>query len=222
MMIGDLLIYESFVTLGPRRTVQALTFAPAVTVLLGWVFLGEILKARAVLGIVLVIAGTCWAVLRGGVPRENSREPGVVSSRGLVCAFGGAICMAIGAVLVRRSFEGPPVDGIIATSIRVGSAAILLWIIPLVRGSLGKTLSHLRNPFVLGRISAGSVFGPGIGMICYVTALKFAEAGLVSTLVATSPLFALPISVVRYRAHITIDIIVAAIVAVVGVGLISL
>jgi drug/metabolite transporter (DMT)-like permease len=226
MMVGDLLIYEAYVTLGTCRTIQMLTIAPAFSALMAWAFLGEALTGRMVAGITLVIAGTSYAILKGARPGGDggtpSREPGVVSRLGLVCGLSGALFMAIGAVLTRQAFNaGRSFDPVVATAIRVCAGFVGLWTIPVVRGRTAATLAHLRDAAVLRRITAGTAIGPVLGMLCYVSALKFTNTGLVSTVVATSPLFALPITRWRYGTRIGWDTVLAAAVAVAGVGMIS-
>ena len=57
-------------------------------------------------------------------------------------------------------------------------------------------------------------------MICYVTALKHAPAGLVSTIVSTSPLLVLPYVTVKYGARLGIVTPLAAATACAGVAMI--
>ncbi|HSA26077.1 MAG TPA: DMT family transporter [Phycisphaerae bacterium] len=64
MVIGDALLYEGLVLLGPRRCTQILTLAPVAAVLLGWWLLGEHLNQQALGGI-----GLSW------LPRRTPRRP---------------------------------------------------------------------------------------------------------------------------------------------------
>jgi len=88
-------------------------------------------------------------------------------------------------------------DPIAATVVRVGFSAMLLWVIAMFRGRAMKTLTHLGNPAIRGRIIVGTFLGPLLGMIGFVSALKFAPAGLVSTIISASPLVILPVIAVR-------------------------
>lgn len=276
--VGDVLIYEAFVTLGPRRSIQTLVLAPVVAVLAGWAFLGEAMPARTLVGTAVILAATLYAVLAGqrrpaappagsgpaddgeagtvlaggesgdvesgaleladvesvgrasdaAPPREPiaptaAGEPGQVSVLGLLFAVGGAVCMGVGAVTGRQAFRfDPPVDPLSATFVRVAAAAAFLWLAPVARNRVGLTLALLRDRHVLSRVCVGTLLGPFVGMFCYVAALRAAPAGLVSTLVATSPLFAIPITMVRYRARIGWDVCAAAAVAAGGVGVLFL
>lgn len=243
--VGDVLIYEAFVVLGPRRTTQTLVLAPAVTVLVAWVALGESLTPEKLYGIAVILAGTSYAVFAGNrrrvapaeqvvaagesgdvesaapvAPPPARVEPGRATPSAFLLAIGGAVCMAVGAVMARHAFNtGRSPDALPATLVRVGSATVLLWIMPVLRGQARPTLSLLRDRWVARRIAAGVAMGPLLGMLCYLGALKQSPAGLVSTLVATSPLFAIPLTVLRYRVRIGWDVVLAACIATAGVGM---
>src|SRR4051812_38376822 len=58
MGVGDVLVYEAFVTLGPRRTTQVLVLAPPVTVLVGWMFLGEAMTGQMLAGVAIILLAT--------------------------------------------------------------------------------------------------------------------------------------------------------------------
>jgi drug/metabolite transporter (DMT)-like permease len=225
MVIGDACFYEALVLLGPRRAVKVNTLAPVVGVLVGWMWLGEALGTRALLGAVLVIGAVMYATFANtGTPGVENKEPGRMSAFGLVCGLISAACIGLGSVLGRQAYKvesQTPLDPIVATVVRVGAAAAVLWIIALVRGRWVTTLRHLGDPAVRSRLAAGTFLGPLLGMMGFVSALKFSPAGLVSTVISTSPLVILPVVAVRYRMRVGVGIIIAGILAVLGVGLIS-
>lgn len=226
MVLGDAFFYEALVLLGPRRAVKINTLAPVVALSLGWIFLGEKLTGRALVGAGIVIAAVMYATFVNPTPNDaENKEPGAVTPMGLVCGFTSALFVALGAVLARQAYKvesAPPLDGLVATTIRVGSATAVLWMIPLVRRQAGSVLGHLKDAQVRSRLLPGAALGAFAGMTCYISALRFAPAGLVSTLVATSPLVIIPLVSLRYKTRLRIDILVAAAAAVAGVGMISL
>jgi drug/metabolite transporter (DMT)-like permease len=225
LVIGDVLLYEAFVLLGARRTSQVLMLQPVSAVLLGWFWLGEVLSRRTLAGIAVVLAATSYAVLAGHRPwQEPSREPGRVSATGLFLAVLGALAVGVGSVTGRHAYEVPTrnLDPMVATVVRVVSATVLLWLIPLARGRVRRTVRYLRDPFVFSRVLPGTLAGPVLGMIGYLMSLRLLEAGVVSTLVAMSPLFILPIVALWYRVRIRPDVIAATAIACGGVAMICL
>ena len=224
MVIGDACFYEALVRLGPRRAVKVNTLAPVVTLLIGWVALDETLTGRALLGAGMIIGAVTYAAFaQTAPPGTESREPGKVSAFGLLLGVGSATFIALGAVLMRQAYKSPGgerLDTLLATTIRVGTAAAVLWTIPIARGRVGAVLAHLKDADVRKRLAVGTLLGAFLGMMCFISAFKYAPAGLVSTITATSPLVILPLVAWRYHVRIGWGLVVAGAVAVAGVGLI--
>jgi len=225
MVVGDAFFYEALVLLGPRRAVKMNTLAPVVALLAGWAFQGEALTGWALLGAGLVIGAVAYATFANPAPPgAPSREPGRMTPAGVACGVGSAVCIAFGSVLMREAYKAAPpgrLDSILATTLRVNVAALLLWVWPVARGRAGEMIGHLRDSAVRKRLVSGTFFGALVGMLCYVSALRYAPAGLVSTIVATSPLVVIPLVAVRYRVRVGVGIVVAGLLAVVGVAMIS-
>jgi len=218
--IGDLLVYESLVRIGPQRTTQMMMLAPLASALLAWALTGEVLSPRIGLGSALVLAGTTYAVFEQKSPPAARPTLGSLKS-GLPLAILGALCVGMGAVFQRLAFlAGPSLAAGTATMVRVVSASLFLWTAAAVRGDIPRVLSGLQDRYARNRLVLGAVFGTVIGMFCYVAALKNAPAGLVSTLAATSPLFVLIMLAVRRRTGVPLNLILASGTSLVGVGLI--
>jgi drug/metabolite transporter (DMT)-like permease len=223
IVIGDSLTYESLVTLGPRRTTQLYTLQPVAAVTAGYA-LGESLGAGMLLGIGVVIVATAAAIFaRPAEDDDATGEPGRLTKLGLAYGIGGALFRGLGAVAGREAFRtaGPALDPFFATTIRVVGATAVVWVLPIVRGNVRETIGILKAPGVARRVWAGTIVGPIIGMVCYVSALKNAPAGLVATIVSTSPLLVLPYVTVKYHAKLGVVTPVAAAVACGGVAVIS-
>ncbi len=223
MVIGDACYYEALVLLGPRRAVKLNTLAPVVGLAAGTFWQHEKLDRRALIGAGLVIAAVMYAALANSDPEEGeTREPGKMSAAGLLCGVISAICIGLGSVLGRQAYRVPsdaPLDAVAATVVRVGFAAIVLWTFALVRGHATRTITFLNDGAVRQRLAWGTLLGPIVGMLGFVGALKFAPAGLVSTIISTSPLVILPVVAVKYGVRIRPAVVCALIVAVAGVGM---
>ena len=237
--MGDLLSYESLVTLGPRRTTQLCTLGPVAAVLTSYL-VGEHLTARQLLGVILVLASTAVAVFaRPGTPaapapspRPNTgekdtripavrTEPGRFTALGLLYGSLGAIFTGVSTVATRQAFRTDPhLDTFLATTLRVSTAAAMVWLIPITRGEVRKTWAILRHPEVRPRLLAGTAVGPLTGMVTCVWALKLAPAGVVSTLLSTSPLVVMPWVALRYKARLGWTAPLAAAVACAGIAVI--
>lgn len=221
--VGDLLIYDAFVRLGPRRGVQLLALGPVFSFLLAWGWLRESVAPMALAGAGLVMAASAaaiWLERRTG----GGTEPGIVTRRGVVSAVGGAALLGFGAVLARRAWQlDPGMDPVGAATLRVASATAMLWLIPFGQGpgAFRRLIAPMADRALLVRIGVGTLLGPYLGMLTYVAAFRHLEAGLVSSLVALSPLIILPVSRLRHGARVGPATVGVALAAACGVALIA-
>jgi drug/metabolite transporter (DMT)-like permease len=221
MVVGDFFYYETLVLMGPRRAAQMNTLAPVASVLFAWLWMNERLSWTALGGIALVLGSISFATWIDRKPKENSREPGHVSAKGVAFGLGAAACTGLGAVFTRWAYhEDASLDPILAATLRVGSAAVMLWMIPLYLGRVGQTVAYLADPGARLRLVAGTATGAFGGLLFYVMAFKYAPAGVVSTLAAMSPLLIIPIVSLKYRTWIAPPIVIATTTAILGVALI--
>ena len=175
-------------------------------------------------GVAVVIGSVAYIASAEGRAKEgDGREPGRMSLGGFVLAAIGAAGVGAGAVLARRAMVGPAgMDPIVGAVIRIVAACPQLWALALIQGhKLNGMTASLRDRPVFWRLCGGTISGPVLGMFTYVAALGRMDAGLVSTLTHTSPLFVLPMVVWRYRARISPAVYAATAAAVGGVALMS-
>jgi len=223
MAVGDAMYYSSLILLGPRRALQLLTISPIGSALLAWGWLGETLRPTELAGIGVVLAAIAYAIyVERAAEGDLQREPGQVSNLGVVFGIFAALFGGAGAVLARQAFTSQPdLNPLAATAVRVGSAGLALWLVPLVTGTIGGVVRSMADRHVRSRILIGSAAGPIFGMFCYVAALKYAKAGTVSTLSSMSPIVIIPLVAWRYKTRVRKRAIAAAVLAVAGVALIS-
>ncbi len=220
MVTGDILLYEALVTLGPRRTLQVQMVTPVFSAGVAWLWLGETMGPRQLLGAAIVVGATAVAVTARARVAVGDREPGVVTGRGVLFAIGAAALTSLGAVTGRQAFLIGHFDPIVAATIRVSVSAVLLGCMPLLRGSIPGLLGNLRDPWILRRFVPGVLSGPVLGILCYVAAMNLINPGLLSTLSQTSPLFVMPMIWYRYKTGIGWRAAAATLAAIVGVGVI--
>jgi drug/metabolite transporter (DMT)-like permease len=223
MAIGDAMYYSSLILLGPRRALQLLTLSPIGSAMLAWAWLGETLRPTEVAGIGVVLAAVAYAIyVERAAEGDLQREPGQASPHGVLFGVLAALFGGAGAVLARQAFTSQPdLNPLAATALRVGSAAAVLWLIPIFTGTVGRVVHSLADPHVRSRILIGSAGGPILGMLCYVAALKYAKAGTVSTLSSMSPIVIIPLVAWRYKTRVRKRALAAAVAAIAGVALIS-
>ncbi len=123
IFLGDSCLYLALVRLGPRRTGVIFALNAPIAALLGWLFLGEALSARAVVGIALCTLGVAVSVL-GRPGRSGTHRFEAISGpvwQGVGVALLAALGQAAGTLLARPVMEAG-FDPLLATLIRVAVA----------------------------------------------------------------------------------------------------
>jgi drug/metabolite transporter (DMT)-like permease len=224
LVIGDALYLQALVLLGPRSTSQLLMFTPVFSVIIGLAWQHEHFTMRVLSGMCIVVGGIAYVA---GHDRKKSsaysKEPGDFSFKGLAIGLGGAICQSMGAIFARQAFlVNPGFDPFIATAIRVMASGCIIALFSIVRNDIRRIVGTFNNSGVAKRIVAGTMAGPVLGMIAYVSAFKYAPAGVVSTLSSLMPIFIIPVVAFVYKAPVNKPALVGTAVAVTGVALMTL
>lgn len=219
MGLGDVACYEAFLLIGVLQTTLILTLAPVAAALTAWLLIGEVMTGRMMLGTVIVLIAAAIAALARETP-DRAEKPRSLRL-GLILAIAGSFFVGVGATAARQAFRaGAPIDAYAATTIRVGAAALFLVLLSRFRRSAMPAVGQVLQRPVWTRIGIGTIAGPFVGMLCYVSALGRAPAGLVSALSSMSPLFVLPIVAVQRRTAPTAAMVIASVIAAAGVTLI--
>jgi drug/metabolite transporter (DMT)-like permease len=219
LVFGDLFYLKALTTIGPRRTSQLVVLSPVATVVISWTLIGEKLSFFELAGIAVILAGIAYAN-KPEAEHAVTAEPGRFSLKGLVFGITGSLLQGAGAVMARQAFlAAPETDPFIATFIRVAAAGMAVLFIATVRGKLTEGFRKFREPGIPLRLFLGTLSGPVLGMMLYVSAFKFALAGMVSTMSSLSPLLILPVISFRYRVTIRKEAVIGTVLAVCGVAL---
>ena len=206
--LGDTAYFSAINSLGARRALILETLAPPVSAVLAWMFLSERLSTTAVMGIGLTLLGVVWVI--------SERVPGAqisASRKGVWIALLAVLCQASGAVLSRAALANTAVDPLASTLIRLLSGLILMGLLIALRPQqLGayqprfadhsnnwrmrwqKSWAALKTPKLLMAIAIAAFFATYLGIWLQQIALKYTATGIAQSLLATSPLFVLPMA----------------------------
>jgi drug/metabolite transporter (DMT)-like permease len=223
--IGDLMLFRSFLLIGPRLGMLILALSPIFSTFIAWVTpLHERLSLQALAGIVVTIAGVAWVV--GDRQSRDAWQPppgGFVP--GVLLAVAGTICIAAGFVLSRMGFAAArdvPGQAFGATLVRVAAATLCCLIaLPLIGQTRG-TLRALRDGRAMAIVGAGTVVGPVIGIWLSMAAIHWSPTGIVTALMSTAPIMMIPISWLPYGDRPTRRSLAGTLLAVLGAGLLVL
>ncbi len=218
---GDLCLFQSFVLIGARVSMLIMALAPPMTALLAWMVLGEKLSLLSCIGMVVTLSGIALVVLRKKGENDKNGLMNILKFSypfwGLLLAFGGAVGQSVGLVLSKVGMQG--YDTFASTQIRVmaGTAGFAL-----IYSFMGKWKDVLRGaarakPMAI--LSLGAFFGPFLGVSFSLIAVKYADAGIASTIMAIVPVLIIPASMILYKEKISLKEIIGAILAVGGVAI---
>lgn len=232
IVIGDILIFEGFVTLGPRLTTLIYASSPIFATAVAWIFLGEKLGVWELAGIALTLGGITWVVAErrnhAEVPDQagtaRARPHGPHFRRGIICAFGGAMGQALGLVTSKQALvhSGTPTNPLQAADVRILFGAACMWLIGLVRGQIPSTIRAAQNRPALLFTMAGTVVGPFLGIWMSLVAVSKIEAGVAATLNSMVPIFVIPLVIFFKKEHVSARAIFGSVLAVLGVALLFL
>ena len=214
--IGDTAYFHALNHLGARRTLLIETLAPPFTGILALVCLGENLAFTACLGIIITIVGVAWVISERTTEFVADQQKVL---RGLKWALLGVICQASGAVISRLAFSLTDISPLWSTLFRLVGGIIIITILlikqPVNQWEIVQSFWSLKLFFVLTITAFGSTF---LGIWLQQTSFKFAPVGIAQTLLATSPLFVIPIASCLGE-KITLRAILGALIALIGIAL---
>lgn len=217
LTIGDWAYFRSMHLLGPRLATLLMALSPPVTVVLGLALLGERPGLGTLLGIALTLAGVAWVVLE----RPETRAPAGHRLRGIAFGSLGSLGQAVGLILSKRGMEGG-IGTLPASSVRIAAGTAGIWLVALATRRMGG-FGTLRGNGRLQLATLGaSILGPVAGIWLSLVAVRYTQAGIAATLMATVPVLILPLVILVYRERVSPRAALGAILAVAGVALLFL
>ncbi len=218
LVIGDSFLFQALIMLGARLTMLVFSLAPVIASVLAWFIFGETLGVMQIAGIAVTLAGVSWVVSH----RPANGNSHSFHLKGLLFALGGAVGQALGLLLARKGLDGD-LSSLSGHLIRLGSAAVVIWIFALLRGSAAGSFRAVRlRPKGGVYTLAGAVLGPLVGVWLSLVAIRYTSLGVASTLMALPPLFLLPIDRWIFKVQIPQRAVWGTLVALAGVALLFL
>lgn len=220
LVFGDTYLFKAFQHIGARLSMLIMSFAPAITAILAYFFLGEILPIWGILGMIVTLIGISIVIFERN---EQPTSKYKISRIGILYGFFGALGQGVGLIFAKLAFNHGEINSFVATFIRIFSSVILM--LPLAAWA-GK----YKNPFVtynndrkaLWLTTAGSVSGPYLGITFSLLAITYTKVGIAATIMATVPIVMLPILKYIYKEKLTWKSIAGAFVTVAGVAILFL
>lgn len=217
LVLGDALLFQSFVLVGPRLAMLVYASNPILVTVLAWLIFQEALSAVQLAGIVLALFGIAWVVSekRDEAYHTDPRRYAL----GLLFGLGGALGQALGFITAEMGI-GDGFDPLSANLIRVLVATLIIWGVATARGQAATSFRQLgAHPRALRFLSMGAILGPVVGVYLSLVAIQNAPLGIASTLASLTPIFLIPISYRIFHERVTARAVVGTCVASLGTAL---
>lgn len=190
--IGDSAYFAALRRIGPNRTLLLESLAPPLAGILSLCLLNASLGWHSWLGVIITTLGVTWVVMKPD-PGAAYNWPGVAF--GLLASF----CQATGVVISHHALVISQLSPLWGATLRLGAGtlAIGLWLALRQPNALYKLPAQLHQQGGRRYLLLGIVVGTYLALWLQQTALQLANPAVAQTLLATSPLFLLPLALWR-------------------------
>jgi drug/metabolite transporter (DMT)-like permease len=218
--IGDACFFVALKSLGAQRTASIQTAGPAAAAVIGAVYFNEPLNQFESIGLVTTLTAVLGIVWLESKNRARLAESvnSSTSIEGWIYGLLAALSTGVSMNIVRSAIQGE--SPVAAAFLRMLAAAATVPLISLVLGN-GLALRPLvelpkaRLCALIGTAFLGSCFGFSLGAL----SLKYTKAGVASAIMATYPVWMIPISMFLLREKVRAETFVMTLVAVGGIAL---
>ncbi len=196
---GDIALFFAYTRIGARLTILLnLCTAPLWSAALEWAWLGTVLTLPQALAACVILIGVVTALLaRTPDQGRGSRALGILAGLAAGCGQG------LGAVISRKAFELAEVgafelNGFSAAAQRVAgglfTALCLMGVLVLLGRLHVRPVASVPWPRAVKWLLLTAFCGPILGVSCFQWALSDLPAGLVTAVVATTPIALIPLA----------------------------
>jgi drug/metabolite transporter (DMT)-like permease len=211
--IGDAVLFEALVLLGPRMSMLIMTLSPIFTAILAWVFLNQSLSVMKLISITATVCGIAW-VVGAQMNAQDFLRPKRLWA-GILLASGGALAQSVGLLFSNFGLKSG-IHPLSANLIRLSAGALGLLIWCLMRGRVSGVLGKLRDRTATAQVVGGAAVGPVIGVTLSLISIRHAPMGVAATLMSLSPLILLPVTAWLDREPITMSSVLGTVLSMLG------
>jgi drug/metabolite transporter (DMT)-like permease len=195
LTLGDSAYFGAMAILGVRRALLLLSTAPVFVAIGGALWLHEPPDQYQAAAILAVLAGVAIVVdEQASSPSDDSAQPGTRrAALGVVLGVGSALGQAGGSLTSRLAMAGG-VSALDTALVRLPAGLLGMVIVAGVSGRLVPWARSLARPRLLASIAVAALVGTYLGIWLAQLAIgRSSSTAVASTLLATSPIFALPL-----------------------------
>ena len=228
-LFGDWCLFNCYLSIGARFGQLFMTLAPPIAAFAGWLILGETLSWQAGIAMAVTLSGIAISILSRGADHQVRLS---LPLKGVLLGLGAGLGQGVGLVLSKVGMqyyaEAVPADApalmdellpFASTMIRalVGGAGFLL--LMRLQGDLPQLRRAVTDRTGMGYALIMTLTGPVLGVSLSLMAVRYADAGIASTLMALTPVLILIPYAFIYKQRIKAKELIGVTVSMLGVAL---
>ena len=229
-VFGDLCLFYSYTLITSRFSQLIMTLAPPFAAVSGFLLLNERTGWMGLLGMAITLTGIAISVLQRSGGKDGNRGLKLhIPLRGVLLALGGALGQGLGIVLSKKGMiyyeQSLGTHDLFsnyipfaATQMRIITGIIGFTLIIMLSGRGPKLMQALRDTKGMWATFGGSFFGPFLGVSLSLTAVRYTQTGIASTIMATVPILILIPYILIYKQRPKPIEVVGAFLCVLGVA----
>jgi len=209
----DYFMFKAIVGLGARETAVIMTLNPALTALLSLFLFREYLEELQIAGMVVTVFGI--ALMITGSRGSSEKSVGMSLRTGFLCALAGAVLQSVADVMAKYALSSLPS---VSTNLLRLIGGLAAWIVFgfFRRTDYRRQFKAFSDRRYVVMMVCASAAGPVFGMTLSIGAMNLIPVGVVKSLVQTSPIFLIPIDLIRKK-KITGLSVIGTLISVAGV-----
>ena len=228
-VFGDYCLFNSYLCIGPRLGQLMMTIAPPMAAVAGWLMLGESMSWKSILAMAVTLCGIGISILSRGEKHQLKLD---IPIKGILLGIGAGTGQGVGLVLSKIGMEhyaaGVPADASAAmqsmlpfasTLIRAIVGAIGFFILLSLGGGIKSLGKAVKDPQGMKYATLLTIFGPALGVSLSLMAVRYANAGIASTLMALAPVLIIAPDVPVNKHKIKLKEIIGVLVSISGVAM---
>ena len=228
-VFGDFCLFNCYIHIGPRFGQLLMTVAPPTAAIAGYFILGESFTWKTGLAMAVTLAGIAISILsRGGDKHIRLSLP----FKGILLGLGAGVGQGVGLVLSKVGMEhyaaALPQNAPQAMQFMLPFASTMIraiigfagfFLIVVLQKNLGHLKDGLKDKTGMKYATLLTLFGPVFGVSLSLMAVRYADAGIASTLMALTPVMIIIPDVLINKKKISLREIIGIAVAMLGVSL---
>lgn len=233
-VFGDYCLFNCYVLIGSRFGQLFMTLAPVFAAISGWMFLGEVLTLKEFFAMLVTLSGIGISVLvrAEGEGKKHRHLELKLPLKGVLLGIGAGLGQGVGLVLSKigmNYYEScVPADAtenfmdimpFASTFIRAITGAVGFIGLAMLQKSLGSLSKGLRDRKAMGLVALTTFMGPFLGVSFSLMAVRYANAGVASTLMALVPALIIIPHALIYRQKVQAKEVIGTFISLAGVAM---